>query len=66
MGSERIPHGEMAEDLKRMADAKAGWLETFSHGAKKRPDGEIETQQQHLRILEQAESDYRRAAERQQ
>lgn len=62
----RISHPDMAEGMRKMATAKSGWLETFSSGAKKRPDHEIETQQKHLQVLEQAAEDYQRAADRPQ
>lgn len=62
--SDRLSHAEMAEGMRKMIAAKSGWLETFSDGAKKRPDFEIETQTQHLRVLTQAAEDYQRAADR--
>ena len=64
MRSERLPHVDMADDLRKMVTSKADWLETFSSGSKKRPDGELETQRKHLTVLQQAAEDYQRAADR--
>ena len=55
----------MAAGLDRLIIAKTTWLQTYSSGPKKRPDHEIETQFNHLKVLEQAAADYRRAAARQ-
>ncbi|RSC31227.1 hypothetical protein EGT36_21375 [Agrobacterium sp. FDAARGOS_525] len=60
----RHSHAEMVDGLEKMITAKAGWIETFSTGPKKRPDHEIEIQQKHLSVLRQAVEDYRRAANR--
>lgn len=64
MESPRLTHAEMVEGLERLIFSKSDWIATFSTGTKKRPDHEIETQKQHLRVLEQAAADYRRAAAR--
>lgn len=62
--SERLSFPDMADDLRRMANSKAVWLETFSSGSKKRPDHELEIQRKHLTVLQQAADDYQRAAAR--
>ncbi len=60
----RIPHGDMSWELARLVGSKAHWLANFSSGRNKRPDWEIERRKEELRVLEQAQNDYRRAAER--
>ena len=62
--SERISHATMAEELARLVGAKAKWLADFSSGPKRRPDWNIQITKRELRVLEQAQSDYRKAAER--
>jgi hypothetical protein len=62
--TDRLPHVEMVDGLRRMITSKSDWLETFSEGSKKRPDHEIEVQRQHLSVLQQAADDYQRAADR--
>lgn len=64
MTGERLSHADMADDLRKMVTSKAHWLETFSSGSKKRPDGELEIQRKHLTVLQQAAEDYQRAADR--
>lgn len=57
----RFAHAEMADELSKMVWSKRTWLEGV--GAK-RPAHEIETRRRELAVLEQAETDYRRAADR--
>lgn len=64
-GKARLDFNEMAAGLDRLIIAKTTWLQTYSSGPKKRPDFEIEIQFAHLKVLEQAAADYRRAAIRQ-
>jgi len=59
--SQRFTHAEMAEEIGKLVYGKRTWLDTF---AGKRPVHEVETRQRELAVLEQAEADYRRAAER--
>jgi hypothetical protein len=60
----QFSHSEMAEEIGKMAWSKRAWLETFSSGSNRRPDHDIETRSRELAVLQQAEADYRRAAER--
>jgi hypothetical protein len=62
--SERLSHAEMAYELARQIASKASWLADFSNGPRKRPQHEINSKQEELRVLEQARDDYRRAADR--
>ena len=57
----RRSHAQMAEDIGKLAWSKRTWLQSF---AGVRPAHEVETRQRELEVLEQAEADYRRAAER--
>jgi hypothetical protein len=54
----------MAEEIGKMVWSKRTWLDTFSSGSNRRPDHDIETCSRELSVLQQAEADYRRAAER--
>jgi hypothetical protein len=54
----------MAEEIGKMVWSKRTWLDTFSSGTNRRPDHEVETRGRELEVLQQAEADYRRAAER--
>lgn len=60
----QFTHAEMAEEISKLVWSKQTWLDTFSNGAKRRPDHDIETRQRELAVLQQAEVDYRNAAER--
>ena len=60
----RISHSEMAEEIGKLVWSKRTWLDTFSGGSNRRPEHEVETRTRELAVLEQAEADYRRAAER--
>ena len=60
----RFTHSEMAEEINKLVWSKQTWLDEFSTGAKRRPDHEIETRSRELEVLQQAEADYRLAAER--
>lgn len=60
----RLSHSEMAEEIGKMVWSKRTWLDMFSCGSNRRPDHEIETRSRELAVLQQAEADYRRAAER--
>lgn len=62
--TDRLSHADMAEGMRNLVSAKVGWLESFSVGAKKRPDHELDVQRNHLRVLTQAAEDYQRAADR--
>ena len=62
----RFTNDEMAYELDRMIRSKADWLETFSSGHKKWPEHSIEHKRLELAVLQQAEADYRRAANRRQ
>lgn len=62
--STRIPSLDMADEFDRMTYSKRTWLETFSHGSKKRPDHEIQDKRRELAVLEQAAFEYRASAER--
>lgn len=57
----RFTHAEMADEVSKMVWSKRTWLEGVGS---KRPAHEIETRRRELAVLEQAEGDYRRAAER--
>lgn len=61
---ERLTHESMAWEIARQIAGKAKWLADYSAGPKKRPDFEISTKEQELRVLEQARDDYHRAAKR--
>lgn len=56
---QRIPAGDMADALERMAHGKRFWLTDFSHGRRKRPDHEVTQKQQEFAVLQQAVHDYR-------
>ncbi|WP_430232179.1 hypothetical protein [Nitrosomonas communis] len=60
----RFTHAEMADEITKLVWSKQTWLDTFSSGAKRRPEHDIETRQLELQVLQQAEADYRQAAER--
>jgi hypothetical protein len=62
--TDRLTHAEMAEEIGKMVWSKHTWLETFSSGSKRRPDHEVVAKARELTVLQQAEADYRRAAER--
>lgn len=62
--NERFSHAEMTEEISKLVWSKRTWLETFSSEVKRRPDHDIETRQRELAVLQQAEADYRAAAER--
>lgn len=54
----------MAWELARMIGSKAKWLADFSKGRERRPEWNIRQIEEQKAVLEQAQSDYRRAAER--
>lgn len=60
----RISNNEMAYELGRMIRSKIDWLDTFSRGKKAWPEHSIEHKRLELAILQQAEADYQRAANR--
>jgi hypothetical protein len=60
----QFSHSEMVEEIGKLAWSKRTWLDTFSSGSNRRPDHEIEVKRRELEALQQAEADYRRAAER--
>ncbi|MHA6645660.1 hypothetical protein [Mesorhizobium sp. A623] len=60
----QFTHAEMAEEISKLVWSKQTWLDTFSSGSKRRPDHDIETRERELAVLQQAETDYRSAAER--
>ena len=60
----RLSHPEMAEEIGKMVWSKRTWLDTFSSGSNRRPDHEVEVRRRELEVLQQAEADYRKAAER--
>lgn len=60
----RFTHAEMAEEIAKLVWSKQVWLDTFSKGAKRRPDHDIEARRRELAVLQQAEADYRSAANR--
>ena len=62
--SARIPHEAMAWELANMIASNAKWLAEFSRGRHRRPDWNVRQMQRRLEVLEQAQADYRRAAER--
>lgn len=62
--SPRYSHAEMADEIGKLVWSKRAWLDTFSTGSKRRPDHDIDTRQRELAVLQQAETDYRNAAER--
>lgn len=62
--SGRIPHEAMALELAHMIASKAKWLAEFSRGRNRRPDWNVNQERRRMEVLEQAQSDYRRAAER--
>lgn len=59
--SGRFTHAQMADEMSKMVWSKRMWLDGVGT---KRPAHEIETRRRELAVLEQAEADYRRAAER--
>lgn len=61
---ERFTHEAMAYELLKMVHAKQDWIERFSRGKAKRPDHEVETKRHELSVLQQARTDYAKAAER--
>lgn len=62
--SRQFTHAEMADEIGKLVWSKQTWLDTFSTGAKRRPEHDIETRERELAVLQQAEADYRSAAER--
>ncbi len=60
----RLSHSEMATELAHMVAIKAKWLADFSSGPNRRPDWNIKQQEKALAVLERAQADYRRAAQR--
>ena len=62
----RLIHSEMVHMLHCMAQSKRKWLRDFSVGRNKRPDWNIQGQQEQLQALEQAQADYQAAADRDQ
>lgn len=62
--SERLSHTDMADELAKLIYSKTTWLADFSHGARKRPDHEVEQKRRELTVLQQAFEDYSAAAER--
>ncbi len=60
----RFAHAEMVDEIGKMIWSKRTWLDEFSDGKSRRPPHEIETKQREMAVLEQAQADYRRAAER--
>jgi hypothetical protein len=58
----RLSYEEMAFELGKLAYSKRTWLQDH---AKRFPAHEAERVQKELAVLEQAQSDYSRAAERQ-
>ena len=60
----QLTHAEMVDEISKMIWSKRTWLDDFGSGRNKRPDHDIETKERELAVLEQAEVDYRRAAER--
>lgn len=61
-----IPASEMSEHLARMARSARLWLEDFSAGRHKRPDGEIEQKRLNASVLEQASHAYAAKAKKEQ
>jgi hypothetical protein len=59
----RLPYDEMAHELGKLVYGKLDWLQRFSSGKKKRTDHEIELKRRELSVLQQAQDDYKRAAE---
>ncbi|MHA6687032.1 hypothetical protein [Mesorhizobium sp. A556] len=62
--SRQFTHSEMADEIAKLVWSKQTWLDTFSTGAKRRPEHDLETRQRELGVLQQAEAGYRNAAER--
>lgn len=62
--TQRLTSQAMSEELSKLIYGKHVWLENFSGGRSKRPDHDIERVARELNVLNQAASDYRRAAER--
>jgi hypothetical protein len=60
----QFSHSEMVEEIGKMLWSKRTWLDTFSSGSNRRADHEIETRSRELAVLQQAEADYRAAADR--
>lgn len=61
---QRFTSQEMSDELSKLIYGKHVWLENFAGGRNKRPDHDIERVSRELNVLNQAASDYRRAAER--
>jgi hypothetical protein len=57
----RFSHAEMADEISKLVWSKRTWLEGVGV---RRPAHEIETRKRELAVLEQAETDYRHAAQR--
>lgn len=60
----RFSREEMAHELAKLAYGKADWLSRFSDGRNRRGDHEIELKRRELAVLQQAQEDYHKAAER--
>lgn len=60
----RLTHTDMAHELGKLIYGKSDWLSRFSDGRNARPDHEIETKRHELTVLQQAQADYQRAAEK--
>lgn len=60
----RLSHFDMAHEIGKLVYAKIDWLHRFSGGKLKRADHEIETKRRELAVLQQAQADYHKAAER--
>jgi hypothetical protein len=60
----RRTYADLASIFERRANSLRDWLNTFSSGQKKRPDGNIMEKREDYEACLQAAEDYRRAAER--
>ena len=60
----RLSHADMAHELSKLVYGRVDWLSRFSTGSQKRPDHEIELKRGELAVLQQAQEDYQRAAEK--
>lgn len=62
--ADRLSSAEMAYELAKMIYGKSDWLQRFAGGKNRRGDHEIDLKRRELTVLQQAKTDYERAAGR--
>ena len=64
MNDSSLSNADVPRVLDGLVYGKQTWIESFSHGPKKRPDTEIENRREELRVLTGLASAYRAKASR--